>query len=303
MYGKCKKYRKQRDFLGLNGQWADFTKQKCIFPFSISSNKPSILLAFWDILWYYGNREKAKKGAYCVIRIAVVDDNEMIRKQVKRFLNTYALKNSVVFEIYTYEDGHLLTLDINHEMHFDLIYLDIEMPIQNGIQVGHWIREIAQDEWMQIVFISGKDGYDRKLFSINCLDFLSKPICYSDLERTVNRFRKLTRRPEDVFTFQNNHVLQRVPIANILYFESTNRKVNIITTTDMLEFYDKLDNIESQVPTQFFRIHKSFLVNYYHIRKFEYDNVIMSNQKRLPISQSKRKEMRDLQLEIEDMEE
>ena len=244
-----------------------------------------------------------KKGAYCVIRIAVVDDNEMIRKQVKRFLNTYALKNSVVFEIYTYEDGHLLTLDINHEMHFDLIYLDIEMPIQNGIQVGHWIREIAQDEWMQIVFISGKDGYDRKLFSINCLDFLSKPICYSDLERTVNRFRKLTRRPEDVFTFQNNHVLQRVPIANILYFESTNRKVNIITTTDMLEFYDKLDNVESQVPTQFFRIHKSFLVNYYHIRKFEYDNVIMSNQKRLPISQSKRKEMRDLQLEIEDMEE
>ena len=256
---------------------------------------------------FYGimeiEREKDKKGAHCVIRIAVVDDNEMIRKQVKRFLNTYALKNSVVFEIYTYEDGHLLTLDINHEMHFDLIYLDIEMPIQNGIQVGHWIREIAQDEWMQIVFISGKDGYDRKLFSINCLDFLSKPICYSDLERTVNRFRKLTRRPEDVFTFQNNHVLQRVPIANILYFESTNRKVNIITTTDMLEFYDKLDNVESQVPSQFFRIHKSFLVNYYHIRKFEYDNVIMSNQKRLPISQSKRKEMRDLQLEIEDMEE
>ena len=284
-------------------KWADFTKQKCFFPFSISNGKPSILLAFWDFLWYDGNREKAKKGAYCVIRIAVVDDNEMIRKQVKRFLNTYALKNSVVFEIYTYEDGRLLTLDINHEMHFDLIYLDIEMPIQNGIQVGHWIREIAQDEWMQIVFISGKDGYDRKLFSINCLDFLSKPICYSDLERTVNRFRKLTRRPEDVFTFQNNHVLQRVPIANILYFESTNRKVNIITTTDMLEFYDKLDNVESQVPTQFFRIHKSFLVNYYHIRKFEYDNVIMSNQKRLPISQSKRKEMRDLQLEIEDMEE
>ena len=288
----------------MNGQWADFTKQKCLLSFSISNGKPSILLDFWNILWYYENREKKdKKGAYEMIRIAVVDGNEIIRKQIKRFLNTYALKNSVVFEIYTYEDGHLLTLDINHKMHFDLIYLDIEMPIQNGIQVGHWIREIAQDEWMQIVFISGKDGYDRKLFSINCLDFLSKPICYSDLERTVNRFRKLTRRPEDVFTFQNNHVLQRVPIANILYFESTNRKVNIITTTDMLEFYDKLDNVESQVPSQFFRIHKSFLVNYYYIRKFEYDNVIMSNQKRLPISKSKRKEMRDLQLEIEDMEE
>ena len=46
-----------------------------------------------------------------MIRIAVVDDNEMIRKQVKRFLNTYALKNSVVFEIYTYEDCLLYTSD------------------------------------------------------------------------------------------------------------------------------------------------------------------------------------------------
>jgi len=42
----------------LNGQWADFTKQKCFFPFSISSDKPSILLAFWDFLWYDENRER-----------------------------------------------------------------------------------------------------------------------------------------------------------------------------------------------------------------------------------------------------
>jgi len=60
LYGKCKKYRKQRNFLGLNSQWADFTKQKRFFPFSISSDKPSILLAFWDFLWYYGNREIEK---------------------------------------------------------------------------------------------------------------------------------------------------------------------------------------------------------------------------------------------------
>jgi len=42
----------------LNGQWADFTKQKCFFPFSISNGKQSILLAFWDFLWYDENRER-----------------------------------------------------------------------------------------------------------------------------------------------------------------------------------------------------------------------------------------------------
>ena len=110
---------------------------------------------------------------------------------------------------------------------------------------------------------------------------------------------KLTHRPEDVFVFQKNHVLERIPLSNILYFESKNRKLFIVTQIECIEFYEKLDEIEKRLPVQFLRIHKSFLVNYSHIRQFHYDEVIMSNQKNLPISQSKRKAIKEVQLELE----
>ena len=84
----------------MNGQWADFTKQKCFLSFSISNGKPSILLAFWDFLWYDGNREKKdKKGAYEMIRIAVVDDEKAICDELLFFLQEYEMKFKAIFDI------------------------------------------------------------------------------------------------------------------------------------------------------------------------------------------------------------
>ena len=120
----------------MNGQWADFTKQKCFFPFSISSNKPSILLAFWDILWYYGNREKAKKGAYYVIRIAVVDDEKAVCDELLFFLKEYEMKFKMIFDISIYYNGENLLADLEDDIHFDLILLDIELAKINGVEVG-----------------------------------------------------------------------------------------------------------------------------------------------------------------------
>ena len=250
-------------------------------------------------MWY----DKKKKGMIIVIHIGIIDDNELVCRRIKKLIDIYSIKNSVVVDVYMYQNESNFLSDINLKTYFDLIYLDIELTSETGIAIGHKIREYYQDEWMQIVFISGKEVYERQLFEINCLDFLSKQILYEHIERTLNRFQKLTRSPKDVFSFQRKHMTERVPISDILYFESENRKVLLITQREVFDFYDKLDDIEQKMPIQFYRIHKSFLVNYYHIRNFNYDHVIMSNGKQLPISQSKRKEMRDVQLEIEQMEE
>lgn len=234
-----------------------------------------------------------------MIRIAIIDDEELICFRIKRFLECYSQENAVAIEIYLYQNENLFLSDLKNNIHFDLIFLDIELRNTTGIQIGHWIRNEMQDEWMQIIYISGKEGYERQLFSVNCLDFLSKPISYKEISRVMNRFMKLTHRPEDVFVFQKNHVLERIPLSNILYFESKNRKIFIVTQIECIEFYEKLDEIEKRLPVQFLRIHKSFLVNYCHIRQFHYDEVIMSNQKNLPISQSKRKAIKEVQLELE----
>lgn len=236
-----------------------------------------------------------------MIRIGIIDDEKLICTRIKRFLEHYSQEKSVALEIDTYCNEKRFIADLNNEMRFDIIFLDIELQNSTGIQVGHWIRNEAHDEWMQIVYISGKDGYDRQLFAINCLDFLSKPISYHEISRVMDRYMRLTRRPDDVFIFQKNHVLERIPLSDILYFESRNRKVFAVTQLNIFDFYEKLDEIEKRLPVQFLRIHKSFLVNYHYIRKFQYNEIIMSNGRNLPISQAKRKAIKDMQLDLEGM--
>ena len=65
-------------------------------------------------------------------------------------------------------------------------------------------------------------------------------------------------------------------------------------------FYGKLDTVFSQVAKyHFVYIHKSYIVNYFSIAQFKYDKVTMLNMENLPISQSKRKAVRELQLKYE----
>ena len=216
-----------------------------------------------------------------MIRIAIVDDEEIICTRVKRLLESYSRNKGILLEIDTYQNEKMFISDLKYEMHFDLLFLDIELSDLTGIQVGHWIREQLKNEWMQIVYISGKDGYDRQLFSVNCLDFLSKPISLSEISRVMDRFITLENRPGDVFIYQKNHVSKRIFVSKILYFESVNRKIVMITSTERIEFYDKLDEIEKSLPVQFLRIHKSYLVNYQHIQQFQYEKVVMSNNELL----------------------
>ncbi|MGE4509058.1 MAG: LytTR family DNA-binding domain-containing protein [Eubacteriaceae bacterium] len=92
----------------------------------------------------------------------------------------------------------------------------------------------------------------------------------------------------------------RVRIKDILYFQSINREIRLLTTTDVATFYGKLKDISSQLNEfQFVQIHKSYLLNYAQIIEFRYDHVKLTNSEILPISQSKRKKIRELQIKYE----
>ena len=84
----------------------------------------------------------------------------------------------------------------------------------------------------------------------------------------------------------------KIPIKDILYFESKKRKVYIVTEKNIFELYGKLNDIEKSLKNGkivFLRIHQSFLVNYRHVDVLAYDFVIMDNGKQLSISEDRRK--------------
>lgn len=234
-----------------------------------------------------------------MFRIAICDDENLITHQIESILTTYKKEKNLKIEISTFSSGNKLIEYIEKNKRFDLIYLDIEMDEMSGIEVARKIREVHLDHKTDLVFISGKDHYDRQLLGLQPLHFIRKPIdekiVIKDLKLALLREEKLAKN----FSYKKTNESYNISLSDILYFESIGRKIRIVTLHSEDDFYGNMKEVLEEVNnTNFIQIHKSYLINYEHTAVFKYEEVEMSNGHILPISQSKRKEIRAIQLRL-----
>ncbi|MEN3004275.1 LytTR family DNA-binding domain-containing protein [Dehalobacterium formicoaceticum] len=229
-----------------------------------------------------------------VLRIAICDDENTICTQIESILSNRTEK----MEIEIFYSGESLFQYISNGVYFDLIFLDIELQILNGVEVGKKIRDEMHNENTQIVFISGKDSYAMDLFEIRPLNFLIKPLKEEEIVKIIKKVIELSAKSNHFFEYKIGRTQTKIPLKDILYFESSGKKVKIFTQDEVHEFYGKLSVIEQQLTNKdFIQIHKSYLVNYSHVIKYHYENVQISDNTVLPISQQQRKSVSDILLQ------
>mgnify|MGYP000055993808 CR=1 FL=1 len=242
-------------------------------------------------------REDALKVVNDLLRIAICDDDQVICSEVESLILEYQEMKQIRFDIEVFASGAEFYSFLQKGNQVDLVFLDIEMDDMNGIEIGEKIRVEMNDHRTSIIYISGKDGYDRKLFDFQPLHFLSKPIerkkVFVDLELAMKLFKK----NNEVFAFKTGHDTNRILMSDILYFESKGRKLRIVTMDEEYFFYGTIDQVLQELPSKtFIQIHRSYIVNYNHVKVFSYDKVIMENNKCLSIGQKRRQAVREMQL-------
>ena len=234
------------------------------------------------------------------LRVAVCDDNESIDSEIEELLLDFGDKYKIKFDITLFSDGTELIDSYKCGEYYDLLYLDIEMKGMNGLETARIIRGI--DKLVLIIYVSGHNSYISELFEVTPFRFISKPIdnvtFYSYLKMAIKKIRER----DAFFSFEFNKDLINIPIKEILYFESRGNVLQIVLGNKTYNFYKRLDLVEADIKENyscpFIRIHKSFLVNYIHIRKISYSRVEMTNGKELKISENRQKKTRDLYREI-----
>ncbi len=235
-----------------------------------------------------------------MFRIAICDDEQLICSQIENCILKYASENNEKIDTQVFYSGEEMCKFLGMGQEFDLIFLDIKMKMINGIEVGRKIREDMDNQITQIVYVSGNDTYYRDMFDVRPMHFIHKPINESEIIKDVRLAMRLADKLGGTFIYKKGHETFRKPVKNILYFESNNREVKMATNEGEEVFYGKLDEVYKQVAKyHFMYIHKSYVVNYFFITKFRYEEVTMSNEDVLPISQAKRKATRELQLKFE----
>lgn len=232
-------------------------------------------------------------------KIAVCDDEQIICSTMYNKLQNLSKSKSVIFEIDCFTSGEELCDEIKHT-NYDLLFLDIELPKMNGVAVGQYIRETLKNETIQIAYISSKQEYAMELFEMRPINFLVKPLSNEKIENVIDKFLQLNKIDTETFNFKAGRNYYKIPLSDILYFYSNGRKINIVTSNKEYEFYGSLDNIYSEVKNKkFLFVHKSFLVNFKHINKYQYEQITMSDDKIIPVSQSRRKIVRSMFFELE----
>lgn len=243
------------------------------------------------------DHEYNREGSMVMFKIAICDDEQRICSEIEEILLTFQREPYSGIDIEVFYSGENLYKYIKNEHVFDLIFLGIKLNGLNGIEIGRMIREKMDDYITKIVYISGEDYYNRKLFDVQPLLFLSKPLNHQKVIKALRLAMKLSNKFDWVFTYKRAYEVFRIPIKDIIYFESLDRKIKLVSTNKEDFFYGTINDVlQRVVKYQFIQIHRSYIINYAHTRLFRYDEVIMSNSAILPISQSRRKEVREIRI-------
>lgn len=234
-----------------------------------------------------------------MLKIAICDDEITIVEQIRQYLEEIKKSNNRQFEIVEFYSGVKLVEAVAEKDNFDIIFLDIEMDIMNGIHTALKIREI--DINVLLIYVSSHEGYFQQLFEVEPFRFIKKPI---NKKVFLDIFLKATQRLDmsvKDFHFQYNKSIIKIPLKEIMYFDSEKRTINIHTENKIYTYYDKLDSVEKNVKNDkivFIRIHKSYLVNYQYIKQWEYTQVTLYNGDSFQISEDRRKKIRKIYMEL-----
>ncbi len=180
---------------------------------------------------------------------------------------------------------------------YQLFLLTVQMIFASPMAfVGNvWSKTAAM-----LGYVSSKKSYAMELFESHPLNFLVKPL---DEEKFLRIFQKavtLIDQSEKIFCYKKGHAQHKIFLSEILYFEANNREITIHMCDETEVFYGALKNIYQELEGKgFFFCHKAFLVQYDKVKVFETNQLKMQNGDVLPISQGKRRMVKEIQLKRE----
>ena len=234
-----------------------------------------------------------------MLRIGICDDEELITKRLMRILYSLEKNQSENYDIEVYTDSVKLSEKLSAGKRYDLIFLDIMMPVKSGVEVGKIIRNDLKDNITQIVFISSENKYAMDLFEIRPMNFLIKPFDENDIEKIMKTAAELINTNKHILVLEARKELLRIPVSEIRYIESSGRYIIVHDSGGEYKLKGKLNDIYERVKGfGFLFIHKSYIVNSSYVSIYKYDAVQMTDGTILSISQKYRKLMKSCLTEL-----
>lgn len=204
-----------------------------------------------------------------MIKIAICDDDRFLAECLETMVIKEIEQMGLIAETEVFFEGEKLLCCMEKKQRYDLIFLDVEMPYMDGIEVGQSIRQM--DKNTLLIYLSEYEECLKELFEVETFRLLLKPVSEEEFHRYFMSAVERIGEAKDFYQFQFDKEIKKVQLEDILYFESRNRVIHIFLEDGTEErFYGRLNDVEQELTGRgkpFLRIHQSYLVNYKYIKK------------------------------------
>lgn len=221
-----------------------------------------------------------------MVRIAIVEDDPADLAQLMECLRQYEGEQKECFSVSAFSSPADFLNAFQSD--FDLIFMDIELPLFNGVEVARQLREV--DTTVTLVFITNMEQYAIDGYEVDAIDFVVKPINYYRFSSMLRKaMRHISRRAEKEVLIQDSHSVTRLRASQIRYVEIRDHLLIYHTDQGKFESWGKMADVEADLsPHGFIRCSSSHLVNLRYVISVEGGSVDVAGAK-LPISQRRRK--------------
>ena len=229
------------------------------------------------------------------LKCAIIDDEPLARECIANYIGQVDF-----LELAGTGNNPLDLTQLLDKHSIDLVFLDIHMPVMNGID----FLKTAQDPPM-VIITTAYPSYAVEGFQLDVMDYLLKPITFSRFFMAVNKakdYQQLITKPvspglvnpaSDYFFIKCGYKFERIYFTDILYIEAKQNYVTIYTVKGKYMTLIQLKGVEENLDKQYFiRVHKSYIVSIPKIDTIENNEIIIQSV-RIPISRHYRDKVMD----------
>lgn len=221
-----------------------------------------------------------------MIRCIAIDDEPLALRQMVSYIN-----KTPFLEIIGQFDNSLPALSFLQENDVDLMFLDINMPDINGMD---FFKSLSNPP--KVIFTTAYSEYAVEGFKVDAVDYLLKPIGYSDFlkaaQKASDRIQPMTDdseiKSDDKYLFiKSEYKILKINLDDIKYIESMREylRIHIENQTPVMALMS-MKKMEQFLPKKdFMRVHRSYIVQLNKITTIERNRIVFDKKVYIPISE------------------
>lgn len=246
-----------------------------------------------------------------MIKVMIIDDEKHCITTLQHLLKNFKDEFEVVAT--TQQSIHAKTLIEEHKPH--LVFLDIEMPIMNGLELLEQFTSLP----FETIFTTAYDQYAIKALRLSALDYLLKPIDKQELNAALEKYKskellttqeqvqqvkKITQQKiTDTLALSTIEGLLFIKMKDIMYLEATSSYTTIFMSNGTKYLASKTLATFEEVMDEaiFFRPHKSYIINLKNVKQYirgEGGEIIMENGTSISLSRNKKQQFLEMFMRI-----